>query len=104
MAILAECPICKRIQSLKHKMCPCGEDLEKAKRSQRVKYHIHYRLPGGKQIKQLIGPSIEDARAADGKRRGQKREGRFFEMVPDARVTFNDLTKWYEVDPIVWTA
>ena len=31
MAILAECPICHEKQSVKRKVCKCGEDLDKAK-------------------------------------------------------------------------
>jgi integrase len=97
MAILQQCPICKRLHSLKLTECPspCGENLKKAARSKRIKYFIHYRLPTGKQIKQLVGKSIEEARAADGKRKAQKREGRIFDMVPDSKVTFHDLTQWY---------
>jgi hypothetical protein len=38
MIILAECPICPREQATKNKACKCGEDLDKAKRSKRVKY------------------------------------------------------------------
>jgi integrase len=36
MAILAECPICKRRQAVANKVCKCGEKLDKAKRSNRV--------------------------------------------------------------------
>ena len=75
MAILAECPICHRKQAAKNKLCSCGEDLVKAKRSKRVKYWISYRLPDGKQrresvdaYKDLNGYSIEDANKAHSKR------------------------------------
>ena len=95
MAILAECPICKRRQKVANKNCKCGERLDKAKRSGRVRYWITYRLPGGMQRKELVGASIDDARAADGKRRGQKREGRVFEMMPDSKATFTGLETWY---------
>ena len=61
MAILAECPKCRRKQSAKNKICLCGQDLDKAKRSKRVKYWIGYRLPGGKQRRELVGTSIQDA-------------------------------------------
>ena len=74
MAILAECPICRSKQKLTNKNCKCGEDLAKAKRSKRVKYHISYRLPNGKQRREVVGYSIEDARAAEGKRKAQKKE------------------------------
>jgi len=32
-----------------------------------------------------VGYSIDEARDAEGKRRTQKREGRFFEVQPDAK-------------------
>jgi integrase len=95
MAILAECPICKRRQAVANKVCKCGEKLDKAKRSNRVRYFITYRLPGGMQRKECVGLSIEDARAAEGKRRGQKKEGRIFDMLPDLKVTFAELEAWY---------
>jgi hypothetical protein len=40
MAILAECPICHRKQATKNKVCKCSENLDKAKKSKRVKYWI----------------------------------------------------------------
>ena len=42
-----------------------------------------------------MGTSIQEAKDADGKRKVQKREGRIFDMVPDAKVTFLDLAEWY---------
>jgi len=95
MAILAECPICHRKQATRNKACTCGENLDRAKKSKRVKYWIQYRLPGGKQRKEFVSYSIEEARDADGKRRGQKRENRIFDMVPEARMTFYELAEWY---------
>jgi len=38
MFILAQCPICRRRQSLKNDSCLCGENLVKAKASKRVRY------------------------------------------------------------------
>ena len=71
MAILAECPICHSKQSNRNKMCSCGEDLDKGKRSKRVKYWISYRMPDGKQRRESVGAfegldpfSISDARDA----------------------------------------
>jgi hypothetical protein len=73
----------------------CGENLDKAKQAKNVKYWIHFRLPGGKQRLEQVGYSIEEARDAEGKRRGQKREGRFFEMLPASKIRFKELTKWF---------
>lgn len=95
MAILAECPICHKKQSAKNRLCSCGEDLVKAKRSKKVRYWIQYRFPGGKQRKEFVGDSIEEARDAEGKRRSQKRENRIFDMLPEAKMTFSELTEWY---------
>jgi integrase len=93
MAVFAECPACHRKQSNKNKKCKCGEDLDQAKRSKRVKYCIKYRLPGGKQCKELIGYSVEEARDEDSKKRIRKREDR---LIPKSKMTFNELTKWYQ--------
>lgn len=96
MAILAECPGCHSKQASWHKKCPCGEDLDRAKQSKRVRYWIQYRVPGGRQRREFVGLSIQEARAADGKRKAQKREGRIFEMLPEARMTFTEMTDWYQ--------
>lgn len=95
MAILQECPICKARQRVANKVCKCGEQLDKARRSGRVRYWITYRLPGGMQRKEFVGASLEDARAADGKRKGQKREGRVFDMLPDTKKSFAELSAWF---------
>ena len=112
MAVLAECPYCKSKQSAKNKKCigkikggiPCGADLDKAKRSKKIKYWISYRIPVGKdeegkaiykQRREPVGKSIEKARDADGKRRVQKREHRIFDMLPESKMTFQELTDWY---------
>jgi integrase len=95
MSILAECPICCKKQSLRYKICVCGENLDKAKRSKRVKFWINYRMPDGKQRREPVGFSIEEARAAEGKRRTQKKENRIFDMLPESKITFDELTKWY---------
>jgi hypothetical protein len=44
MAILAECPMCHNKQSNKNKTCKCGEDLDQAKRSKRIKYWIRIQM------------------------------------------------------------
>jgi len=94
--ILAECPICHKKQGIRNKVCSCGENLENAKRCKnKVRYWVRYRLPGGKQKKEYVGFSIEDARDADGKRRVQKRENRIFEILPESKIAFEELAKWY---------
>jgi len=95
MSILAECPICHKKQSINRKACKCGENLDRAKRSGRVNYYVNFRLPGGKQRRELVGKSIEDAKAAEGKRRAQKKEGRIFDMLPESKMTVSALCDWY---------
>ncbi len=96
MGILAQCPLCKTRQSVKNKVCrTCGEDLDKAKKSKRLVYWINYRLPSGKQKQGPVSTSIDEARAADGKKKTQKKEGRLFDIREDARMTFSELSKWY---------
>ncbi len=62
MAILAECPICKRRQKLSHKVCKYGEKLDNAKRSNRVRYWITYRLPD--RMRSGVKPPAIDAEPA----------------------------------------
>ena len=103
MSILAECPICHTKQKLKNKQCSCGSDLDKAKKSGKVNFWITYRIPRGKegdrylydQRRELVGTSIQDARAGDGKRKGQKKENRIFDIKPESKMTFQELTNWY---------
>ena len=95
MSILAECPFCKRKQSVKNKLCKCGENLDKLKRSRKVKYWIDFRLPGGKQRREPVGYSITEARDADSKRRVQKRENRILDILPESKITFDELIDWY---------
>jgi integrase len=43
----------------------------------------------------VVGDSLEEARDAEGKRRGQKREGRIFDIKQDSKMTFDELSKWF---------
>ena len=95
MAILVECPICYKKWSTECELCSCGKDLVKAKRAKRVKYWIAYRLPGGKQRREVVGYSIQEARDAEGKRRSQKREKRIFDIKPEVTTIFQEITDWY---------
>ncbi len=96
MSILAECPICHRKQGVKNRLClKCSEDLVKQKKAKKVRYWISYRLPGGKTRRESVGFSIKEAQDAEGKRKSQKRENKIFDILPEAKMTFNELTKWY---------
>jgi integrase len=97
MSVLAECPICHKKQSLRNRLCLCGEDLVKAKRSERVRYWMTYRLPGGKQVRKIEGSgfSLKDTMAAEGKTKALKVENRILDIKPEAKMTFNELKKWF---------
>ncbi len=102
MGILAECPMCHKKQSTKNKACSCGNEMDKSKRSKKVRYWISYRMPDGKQRRESVDAfkgldpySITDAREAESKRVVQKREKCIFDMLPESEMTFNELTEWY---------
>jgi integrase len=103
MAILAECPWCHKKQSIRNRKCACGSDLTAAKRAKKVRYWVTYRLPGGIQRREYVGNDpdgrplgIEEAKAAEGKRKAQKYENPgILEKVPAEKMTFAELTEWY---------
>lgn len=94
MAILQECPCCHRKQATKNKRCACGWNLDRAKKGRQVKYWLSYYI-GKKKRREVVGYSIEEARDADNKKRVLKRENRFFDIVPEAKMTFLELARWY---------
>ncbi|MFO7556730.1 MAG: site-specific integrase, partial [Desulfobacterales bacterium] len=68
----------------------------------KIRYWIDYPLRGGKKRRESVGSfeefdpySITDARLALSKRAVQKGEKRLLEMLPQATMTFQDLTDWY---------
>lgn len=100
MTIYQQCPRCREKQSNANKKCKCGEDLDRAKRSNRVKYWLYYRDSNGTQVKESVdamdgfnGFSIEDARLAHSQRVVQKREGQVTRE--SSKLTFDKLTEWY---------
>lgn len=98
MSVLAECPVCHKKQSLRNRLCPCGEDLVRAKRSERVRYWMSYRLPGGKQVRKIEGSgfSLKDTIAAEGKTKALKAENRILDIKPEAKMTFKALAEeWF---------
>lgn len=104
--VLAECPLCHKKQSTDNQDCSCGGWLIKRQgakkvRNSKTRYWIKFRLPDGTQRKEYVGMSITEAEDADGKRRVQKRENRIFDMLPESKLTFNELTGWYTELPDV---
>jgi hypothetical protein len=90
-------------QKAGNKRCKCGADLDKAKRSRKVRFWVAFRLPDGTQRQESlqniadVDPySIEDARAVDSKRQVQRKEKvPIFEMRPESKITFLKLAEWY---------
>jgi len=95
MAILAQCPICKTRQPVANKRCRCGENLDKAKKSGRVRYWITYYLPGNKMKWELSGESLDDARSLEADQRLLKKSGKLPELMRGSRLTFKGLSEWY---------
>jgi len=96
MSIFAECPVCRTKQSVKNKKCTaCAKNLDQAKDSGSVRYWIDYYLPSGKRKRELVGNSIKDAVAAQGKMKAAKKENRLFDVLPESKMTFLQLTHWY---------
>lgn len=94
MSVLAECPLCHKKQSVKNKVCKCGADMDKSKRQKKkVRHWIDFKIPGGKNRREAIGFSIEEARDGDLKRRVQKRENRIFDMLSQWKMTFHDFRR-----------
>ncbi len=50
----------------------------------KVRYWVVYRM-AGKERKEFAGYSVEKARDAEGKRKGQKREGRILDTLPQSQ-------------------
>ena len=92
MAILIQCPICHKRQSMKkRRQCLCGEDLQKVKKSERGGGEILGELLLCREVSkrsEVVGTSLQEARDAEGKRKAQKREGKFFDMLPQSKKTF----------------
>jgi len=103
MAIVAECPVCHRKQSVKAKACPCGANLDNEKKNKKVRYHIIYRRDGKQVWRSLstfkdVDPcSVEDARTVEGQFRTCRKEKRLevFDIKPGTDMTFNALSEWY---------
>lgn len=100
MSILAQCPACRNTQSVRNKVCKCGNSMDKSKKNGKVVYYIKYRLPGGKQKKEKVGTSYSEAVAADGKRASQKAEGKILDIRPGQKTTFSQLYEdWFKAIP-----
>jgi integrase len=91
VAKLAECPVCHQKQGVKNKKCRCGCDLSAAKKNKKVRYWDDYRV-NGKQVRQFIGMSIEEAHFNSAQNAIAKAQGH---DPADDNTTVSDIVKWY---------
>jgi integrase len=91
MALLVECPDCKKRNSQKAKTCKCGFAL--AKFSGRVWWIEWYQ--DGQRKRERIGPNKSAAEQQLREVLTARTEGRYIKKSPDARMLFRDLAKWY---------
>ena len=92
MALLVECPECKKRNSAKAKVCKCGFALNK--HSGRVYWIEWYDLAGQRRRKR-IGSSKAAAEQELRRVQTAKAEGRNIKKSPDSCTLFKDLVAWY---------
>lgn len=91
MAILQECPQCKKRAGIDKKVCACGFKLVKG--SHKV-YWIEYYI-FGRRKRERIGPNKLAAENRLREALTQRTEDRYIDKNKNARVTFDELAKWY---------
>jgi integrase len=92
MALLVECPECKKRNSQKAKNCKCGFAL--AKFSGRV-WWIEYYDHEKRLRRERIGPNKAAAEQRYREIMSARTEGRYIRKSPDAHTLFKDLAQWY---------
>jgi hypothetical protein len=92
MALLVECPECKKRNSQKAKSCKCGFAL--AKFSGRV-WWIEYYDHEKRLRRERIGPNKSAAEQRYREVMSARTEGRYIKKSPDACTLFKDLARWY---------
>ena len=91
MALLVECPECKKRNSQKAKSCKCGFAL--AKFTGRA-YWIEW-YQDGQRKRERIGPNKAAAEQRLREVLSARTEGRHIKKSQDFRTTFKELSKWY---------
>ncbi|MGA2466326.1 MAG: site-specific integrase [Thermodesulfobacteriota bacterium] len=91
MAILVECPQCRKRLSISRKKCQCGFKL--AKHSGKV-YWVSVYIDGRKK-RERIGPNKEAAEQREREILKLRTEERFIDKDPAARLTLGELCEWY---------
>ena len=91
MALLMECPQCKKRNSLKVEFCKCGLHLKK--QAHKI-YWIDYYVLGNRK-RERIGSSKAAAEQRLREVLTLRTEDRYIHRNKNIRVMFNDLAKWY---------
>ena len=91
MAILIECPKCRKRNSLKKVECGCGKNIRKASSKN---YWIEYYI-GGKRKRERIGQSKQAAENRLREIETAKAEGRYIRKNKNAEVNLIELREWY---------
>ena len=91
MAILIECPKCRKRNSLKKVGCGCGKNIRKASCKN---YWIEYYI-GGKRKRERIGQSKQAAENRLKEIETAKAEGRYIRKNKKAEVNLIELREWY---------
>ena len=92
MALLVECPECKKRNSAKVKACKCGFALAKfSGRAWWIESYDHEK----RLRRERIGPNKAAAEQRYREVMSARTEGRYIKKSPDARTLFKDLAAWY---------
>jgi len=91
MALLTECPKCKRRNNLKKIKCKCSFNIKKAANKN---YWIEYYY-NGKRKRERIGPSKTAASQRLREVLKNRTEERFIDRNKNIRVTYDELAEWY---------
>ena len=91
MAILIECPECKKRVSVARKECACG--FKFAKSSSKV-YWIEYYV-NGRRKRERIGPNRALAHTVHQKRLVERAEGKLLDKKKPNNMRFSQLAQWY---------
>jgi integrase len=98
MGLLVECPACKKRNTPKNKVCPCGVNLAKViGRTWWIEYYDADR----KRKRERIGPNKEAAEQRLREVLTARTEGRFIKKSPETTTRFRVLAQWYlELDKV----
>ena len=91
MALLQECPVCKKRFSLERESCRCGFKMKKA--SGKTYWIEFYQF--GRRRRERIGPNKEAAQQRLREVLKARTEERYIEKDPAARLALGDLCAWY---------